>query len=61
MIWPFCAKRSAVAATDCASHPSGFFFSGDRITLCKVACDVAQADPQATLDVRYGCTLPPPE
>jgi hypothetical protein len=42
-----------------ACNDRSFFFDGDFIRLCPEACNRVQADPNAQLDVLWGCTLPP--
>jgi hypothetical protein len=40
-------------ATVCA--PEKFFIEGDRIKLCPAACNLVQADPEASVKVLFGC------
>jgi hypothetical protein len=39
-----------------ACAPNSFYIEGDVIRLCPEACTTAQADPQAALDILFGCT-----
>jgi hypothetical protein len=51
--------RQVDAAASCGSDGTNFYFTQDRLVLCPSACTRVQADPQASVDVRYGCSLPP--
>jgi hypothetical protein len=41
----------------CDAH--GFVVSDDRVTLCRQACDVVEADSAAQIDVQYACRYIP--
>jgi hypothetical protein len=51
--------RQVDAAASCGSDGTNFYFTQDRLVLCPSACTRVQSDPQANVDVRYGCSLPP--
>jgi hypothetical protein len=42
-------------ANAAACAPSSFYIEQNVIRLCPEACTAAQADPQATLDILFGC------
>ncbi|MGD8861102.1 MAG: hypothetical protein PVI30_13935 [Myxococcales bacterium] len=44
----------------CADNSVAFYFDGDTIRLCPETCFRVQVDPEAAVDVRFGCELPPP-
>jgi hypothetical protein len=40
-----------------ACEPEAFYIANDTVILCPDACALVQADPNAKLDVRYGCDV----
>lgn len=38
-------------------EPEAFYIANETVILCPDACALVQADPGATLDVRYGCDV----
>ncbi len=48
------------AASPSACAPSKFFVDGAGVHLCPDTCATVQADPQAQIDLLFGCPPPPP-
>ncbi len=42
-------------AADCT--PSSFYIADDKIILCPAACTLVQSDPDAIIDILYGCEI----
>lgn len=36
-----------------------FYIAGDQIILCPTTCDVVRADPDAEIDIKFGCDVTP--
>jgi hypothetical protein len=45
------------AADLAACDAQSFYVEGDRIVLCPAVCELVQADPDAKIDIAYGCEL----
>jgi hypothetical protein len=51
--------RQVQDVESCAGQSGSFYFRNDTIALCSDTCKRVQADDNAKVDVRFGCSLPP--